>query len=104
MQPAHSPARQQIAADAEGFQTGIEAFQMANHFGGVQITGGLAGDDGKLHGRPPAPGCSVAELLGCCEYGCRATQQPSNPATFISAGTGTSPSPMQCRRGTGSRT
>jgi hypothetical protein len=83
MQDAHSLARQQIAADAKGLQPGVEAFQMANHFGGVQIARGLAGDDGQLQGRPPATACSVAELLGCREYGCRATEQPSNRATFI---------------------
>ena len=60
MQHAHSLPRQQIPSDAERFQMGVEAFQMANHFGGVQIAGGLAGDDGQLHGRPPAIGCSVA--------------------------------------------
>ena len=49
MHEAHPFAREQIAADAEGLDRRIEALQLAQNFGGVQIAGGLTGDDGEFH-------------------------------------------------------
>ena len=46
MKERHALAREQIAADAEQLQRGIELLQLANDFRGVEIAGGLAGDDG----------------------------------------------------------
>ena len=48
MHEAHPFAREEIAADAEGFDRRIEALQLAQNFGGVQIAGGLTGD-GEFH-------------------------------------------------------
>src|SRR5262249_40334741 len=49
MQDAHPLGRQQIAADAEGLQRGIELLELADDFGGVEVARGFAGDDGQLH-------------------------------------------------------
>src|SRR5437879_4427974 len=49
MHQTHPFAREQIAADAEGLDRWIETLDLAQHFGGVQIAGGLTGDDGQFH-------------------------------------------------------
>ncbi len=82
MEQRHPFAREQISADAEHFERGLELLQLANDFGSVEIAGSLAGDDGELH--LPPPGDAAAGRRRASRRGRRRSEAGTPPSRRLS--------------------